>query len=346
MGLPNNNIQTAIQEYGAAAILREILKQRPDLEEQILELVVRVGIDAAVMEIFGLQAPPPIEQPAPVSALPAQGAQPELPPAFKATEMDMPQVTSGLQSRQGPAVELAVGGAQPQQISPGIQPEVTDVMMDPGDIDISVSQTPAMPATVPEPPVGPPVAPAISEPVAQPALAEFFYQPGEGASPEQDFSNHVTATVDVANFSKQCAKYGVPVQLMLALIKAESTFNPNKIGEAGEIGLTQLMRGTATDRGLLITTKSDERFDPKKNIIGGLKHMKWLKGYKPKTVDAWLAAYNAGHTKLIGDKWKDIGSTKIYVNRIKETVKSYQENPQFFAEDMNRLMKAVGGSSP
>lgn len=354
MGLPNNNIEAAIQQYGAAAVLREILKERPELEDRIVELVARVGIDAAVREIFGVQVQPAMDQPAPAQAEtvpPAQGAQPEVPPAspvdFKIPpQTDIPSQMSGMQSRQGPAVGLTVGGAEPQEISPGIQQEVTEAMMGPGEIDIPVSRaapTPAtaMPETVPEAPAEAQATPMPTIPsmdMVIPAMSEM-------TGIRQNFKTFVNETANAGNFSKQCAKYRVPVQVMLALIKQESTFNPNKIGDAGEVGLTQLMLGTARDRGLTITTNTDERFDPKKNIVAGLKHLNWLKSYKPKSVDAWVAAYNAGHTKLIGDKWELIPSVRLYTDRIRKTVKSYQDNPQVFADDMSRLMKAVGGST-
>lgn len=87
-------------------------------------------------------------------------------------------------------------------------------------------------------------------------------------------------------------KYGIPVDLIKAVIDTESSFNPNVVSSAGAKGLMQLMDGTA--RGLGVSNP----FDPAQSIDGGVRYLSYqLKRFDGQEKMA-LAAYNAGPSRV------------------------------------------------
>lgn len=89
-------------------------------------------------------------------------------------------------------------------------------------------------------------------------------------------------------FEEAAKLYGVPVQLLKAVGKAESGFNANAVSAVGAQGVMQLMPATARYLGV------DNPFDARSNIMGGAKYIAGLlERYQGDTVLA-LSAYNAG----------------------------------------------------
>lgn len=92
-----------------------------------------------------------------------------------------------------------------------------------------------------------------------------------------------------------CNKYNVPVALMLGLIEAESSFNPNAVSSAGAVGLCQIMPSNYDwlHETLGITSLSD----PKQNILCGVYILSMhMKNYGTDTAGLHksLMAYNMG----------------------------------------------------
>ncbi len=81
---------------------------------------------------------------------------------------------------------------------------------------------------------------------------------------------------------------GVDTYLARAIIQAESAFNYKARSRAGALGLMQLMPSTAERFGVL------DPFDPRQNITGGVKYLKWLSDYYAGDMRKVIAAYNAG----------------------------------------------------
>ncbi len=117
------------------------------------------------------------------------------------------------------------------------------------------------------------------------------------------------------------AEYGVEKSLVKAVIHAESGYNPNAVSPKGAAGLMQLMPDTA--RGL----KVNNSFDPRENIRGGVRYLRFLLDTFRGDVPLALAAYNAGLSKV--SKYGGIppyAETQNYVSRVLSYQKTYQNN--------------------
>jgi hypothetical protein len=83
-------------------------------------------------------------------------------------------------------------------------------------------------------------------------------------------------------------QYDVDPALVQAVVRVESAFNPSAVSRKGAGGLMQLMPRTASALGVF------DRFDPRENIRGGVRHLRYLLGRYRGNVALAIAAYNAG----------------------------------------------------
>lgn len=115
-----------------------------------------------------------------------------------------------------------------------------------------------------------------------------------------------------------CAKYGMEEALVMAVVRAESNFNPRAVSSKGARGLMQLMPATARDLGV------SNSFDPAENIDGGVRYLKWLLRVFNNDTKLALAAYNAGPTNVRRHKGiPPFRETKRYVKRVLRFYDSY-----------------------
>jgi soluble lytic murein transglycosylase-like protein len=100
--------------------------------------------------------------------------------------------------------------------------------------------------------------------------------------------------------------------LLYAIMHQESTFKRRAVSPKGARGLMQLMPQTASRYGV------SNIFDPRQNIEGGARYMRFLLGLFEGDVNLALAGYNAGENAVIkyGYRIPPYNETQEYVRRI------------------------------
>jgi hypothetical protein len=107
---------------------------------------------------------------------------------------------------------------------------------------------------------------------------------------------------------------GVDPVLLYAQMHQESSFKRGAISPKGARGLMQLMPGTAARFGVT------NIFDPRQNIEGGARYMRFLLDHFNGDVALALAGYNAGEGAVLkyGRRIPPYRETQDYVRRISE----------------------------
>lgn len=116
-------------------------------------------------------------------------------------------------------------------------------------------------------------------------------------------------------------RYSVDFSLLKAIIRAESSFDPQAISRKGARGLMQIMPENFR------TLDIQDPFDPKQNIMGGTRYFRSLLDRYQGRVSLTLAAYNAGPTAV--DRYRRIppyAETQDYVQRVLRFYEHYKNN--------------------
>lgn len=134
--------------------------------------------------------------------------------------------------------------------------------------------------------------------------------PAKAAQPGVDYQAVAPRKI-VDLVAKMAPQYQVEPQLALAIIAAESNFNPQALSPKNAQGLMQLIPETSER----FNVKNP--YDPAQNIRGGLAYLRWLLAYFEGDVALVAAAYNAGEGKV--ERYRGVPpylETRAYVQRI------------------------------
>ncbi|MEN8222924.1 MAG: lytic transglycosylase domain-containing protein [Acidobacteriota bacterium] len=127
------------------------------------------------------------------------------------------------------------------------------------------------------------------------------------------YSSNQVPSLYSNKISKLSKKYKIREDLILAVARAESAFNPFAKSKKGAVGIMQLMKSTAKHYGVT------NRYDADQNLDGGIRHLKYLYEKYNKDLSIVLAAYNAGEQAV--KKYNGVPpykETRNYIKKVKK----------------------------
>jgi soluble lytic murein transglycosylase len=119
---------------------------------------------------------------------------------------------------------------------------------------------------------------------------------------------------------RYASRFNLEKELVCAVIKAESDYNPRAVSSKGAQGLMQLIPETARD------LKVHDPFDVRENIRGGSQYLRMMLDKFSGDLDLALAAYNAGPGAV--REYKGIppySETIRYIEKVKTYLEQYRE---------------------
>ena len=121
----------------------------------------------------------------------------------------------------------------------------------------------------------------------------------------------------------------VEPNLLRAVIVVESGFNSRALSKRGAVGLMQLMPATASRFGV------SNPYDPRENVHGGARYLKFLIDRFGHDVRLALAAYNAGEEAVDrnGGQIPPFTETMAYVPRVLRIYKMLTAQPRATASN-------------
>lgn len=118
-------------------------------------------------------------------------------------------------------------------------------------------------------------------------------------------------------------RHEVETHLIMAIIYAESRYDPNAVSHRGARGLMQLMPKTAESLGVA------DILDPAQNVEAGVRYFKWLLELLDGDQTLALAAYNAGLGKVRQHNGvPPFSATRSYIEIVSSLYERYKRREQ------------------
>lgn len=129
------------------------------------------------------------------------------------------------------------------------------------------------------------------------------------------------------------ARHGIEIELLKALIVAESGFDRTAVSPKGAVGLMQIMPATAERYGLVGDDRAPieaKLTDPRTNIGIGTRYLRFLIDLFPGQLDLALASYNAGEgaVQKAGNRIPNYKETQDYVRTVMRLYQGLRPPPE------------------
>ena len=162
-----------------------------------------------------------------------------------------------------------------------------------------------------------------SAPLARPVVA--LLPPTPKAKPTIEVTAEYVAVPASEAYDEIIAEaarvYDMDANLIHAVMQAESAFHPYAVSRAGAEGLMQLMPELSDEMGV------GDAFDPRENIMGGVRYLKRLLDYHRGDLDLALASYNAGPANV--ERYGGVPpfrETRNYIKTVKQFLAANRES--------------------
>jgi len=145
----------------------------------------------------------------------------------------------------------------------------------------------------------------------KPRRAECLLTSGRQVGGRRNLAAH-PAKGPIADLIRDLApEYRLSPDLVLAVVEAESNFNPRALSPKNAQGLMQLIPATAQRFGV------GNVWDPEQNLRGGMAYLRWLLDHFDGDIRLALAGYNAGEQAVRRHQGiPPYDETRKYVSRI------------------------------
>jgi len=145
------------------------------------------------------------------------------------------------------------------------------------------------------------------------------------------YFNYYIYKLDYLDIAEEYATfYDVDIELVMAIIMVESSFQSKTLSAVGAVGLMQIMPSTASYI-MEEDVMQEQLYEPRYNILVGVKYLAYL--YDRFEDTEWvIVAYNAGET--ITAKWIDekisasnipYNETKNYLPKVLKAMSRYEK---------------------
>lgn len=147
-----------------------------------------------------------------------------------------------------------------------------------------------------------PVTPIVEEAVETEKMTEYFDVPLN-----EDLQDHIF---------ELCEEAGINPEVVIAMIKAESNFKAETIGDRGNaFGLMQIW--PKWHQGRMDRLGCTDLLDPYQNVTVGIDYLKELLG-RGRGMEWALMAYNAGWK--CANEYDEMGAVTVYVTKVRAEV--------------------------